>query len=83
MNTDSLENVNGVNPELVDIVVKCEVGSVQLTLKDIMALNEGSIVEFSPWPSDVKLMVNGSCIGYGIMVEVNGLLGVKVTKVIS
>lgn len=83
MDTNNLENVSCVNPELVDIVVKCEVGSVQLTLQYIMTLHEGSVIEFSPWPIDVKLMVNGSCIGYGIMVEVNGLLGVKVTKVIS
>jgi flagellar motor switch protein FliN len=75
-----MEHSNKINPSQVNLNVKCEVGQVSLTLDDLMQLQTGSVVEMSRWPNQVKLSVNGVYIAEGMLVEIDGMLGVKITE---
>ncbi len=53
----------------------------RLTLAEIRALGEGSVVELDRAPNaPVELWANGVHAGRGELVEVDGRLGVKVTE---
>ena len=77
------------NPDLevvLDIPVKIamEVGSTQITIRNLLQLNQGSVIELerlSGEPLDV--LVNGTLIAHGEVVVVNEKFGIRVTDVIS
>ena len=77
------------NPDLevvLDIPVKIamEVGSTQISIRNLLQLNQGSVIELERLagePLDVK--VNGTLIAHGEVVVVNDKFGIRVTDVIS
>lgn len=61
-----------------------EVGMIQLSLTDIAALTPGSIVPASTsLNGGVRLMINGACIGYGSLIEMNDCWVVRVNTLIN
>ncbi len=74
----SLEPI--VSASTIDVVVRCEVGRVVLSIKDLLELRVGKTLTISNWPQTVKLSANGVYIAEGFLVEVNEMLAVKITK---
>ncbi|MFN8770725.1 MAG: FliM/FliN family flagellar motor switch protein [Neisseriaceae bacterium] len=80
---NSSTSVNSTNSALLDdndisLNLNCEIGSINMSLAQISKLKLGDIIEFVPWPSHVKLTLNGNYFAQGELVEVNGMLGVKI-----
>ena len=61
-----------------------EVGGTAITIRNLLQLNQGSVVEldrFAGEPLDV--LVNGTLIAHGEVVVVNDKFGIRMTDVIS
>jgi flagellar motor switch protein FliN/FliY len=61
-----------------------EIGRTQLSIRDLLQLNQGSVVEldrFAGEPMDV--LVNGTLVAHGEVVVVNEKFGIRLTDVIS
>lgn len=69
-----------VNTDEVNVKLICEIGAVNLTIDELKELKVGSTVEFIKWPNKVKLRLNGTSFAEGYLVEVNGMLGVKISN---
>lgn len=63
----------------VALTLKCEVGTIQLSLQELLGLHLGSVLNISSLPPQVKLTLNGKYIATGVLVEVDGILGIKLT----
>lgn len=64
----------------VALTLKCEVGTIQLSIQELLDLHLGSVLNISSLPPQVKLTLNGKYIATGALVEVDGMLGVKLTS---
>ncbi len=77
------------NPDLevvLDIPVKIsmEVGSTQISIRNLLQLNQGSVIELERLAGEpLDVMVNGTLIAHGEVVVVNEKFGLRVTDVIS
>ena len=69
-----------VNMDDVDITVMCEVASVKLSLAELSQLKIGDTLELSSWPNTVRLLVGGRPIAEGVLVEISGMLAVKIIR---
>ena len=61
-----------------------EIGRTQLSIRNLLQLNQGSVVEldrFAGEPMDV--LVNGTLVAHGEVVVVNEKFGIRLTDVIS
>lgn len=68
----------------VPVTVSLQVGSTDITIRDLVQLVEGSVVALdreSTEPLDV--LVNGTLIAHGEIVVVDGAFGVRLTDVVS
>ena len=65
----------------VKVLVKCEVGSVNISVSELSKLKVGDMLEFNKWPNTVKLLVNGACIAEGYLIEVQGMIAVKIEHI--
>ena len=68
----------------VPVTVSLQVGSTDITIRDLVQLVEGSVVALdreSTKPLDV--LVNGTLIAHGEIVIVDGAFGVRLTDVVS
>ncbi len=68
----------------VPVTVSLQVGSADITIRELVGLVEGSVVALereSTEPLDV--MVNGTLIAHGEIVVVDGHFGVRLTDVVS
>lgn len=61
-----------------------ELGRVKLTVRDLLALREGSLIELDRVAgSPVDVMVNGSLVAHGDVVVVDDELGVRITEIVK
>jgi flagellar motor switch protein FliN/FliY len=68
----------------VSLRVTVEVGSVSLTLASLLDLAEGGVLELDRQASDpLDLLVNGTLIAKGEVVETNGRFGIRITEVVQ
>jgi flagellar motor switch protein FliN/FliY len=79
-------NRDGNLAALLDVPLKVtvELGRTQMALADILALRSGSVIEldrFEGEPVDVK--AGGRLIARGVVVVVNGRLGVRLTEIVD
>ena len=80
---------NGDGPELdviLDILVRIsmEVGSTQIPIRNLLQLNQGSVVELDRLAGEpLDVMVNGTLIAHGEVVMVNDKFGIRLTDVVS
>jgi flagellar motor switch protein FliN/FliY len=66
----------------VEIPVSVRFGSTTLLLRDIMAWNAGSLVEFHRSPDEpADIIVNGRVVARGAVVVVQGHYGVRITDI--
>lgn len=62
--------------------VAFDVGERTMTLGELQALHEGQVIELGqPLSTAVSIRVNGSLVGTGELVEVDGRMGVSVTSI--
>ncbi len=68
----------------VQLQVSVELGRTRLTIKDLLALAPGAVVELDKVAGEaVDVLVNGTLVAYGEVVVVDEKFGVRVTEVIS
>jgi flagellar motor switch protein FliN/FliY len=68
----------------IEVRLSVEVGGAQLKLKDLLNLNEGSVVELDRQAGALlDVYVNGTLLAKGEVVTVGGRFGVRVTDIVS
>jgi flagellar motor switch protein FliN/FliY len=61
-----------------------EVGRSQISIRNLLQLNQGSVVELDRVAGEsLDVMVNGTLIAHGEVVVVNDKFGIRLTDVIS
>jgi len=66
----------------VPMVIEAEMGRSNKTVNDVLKLGEGSVIEFERDAGEpVDLLVNGTLIARGEVVEIEGNYGVRITEI--
>jgi len=79
----------GVNPDLdvildIPVMISMEVGSTQIPIRNLLQLNQGSVVELDRLAGEpLDVLVNGTLIAHGEVVMVNEKFGIRLTDVVS
>ena len=79
------------NPEInlemlldVNVTLSVELGRTKMTIKELMALNKGSIIDMAREVTEpMDLMVNGTLIARGDVVESDGHFGLRLLDIVS
>jgi len=70
--------------ENIEASLKVEVGSVNITIRDLLKLNVGSVIELDRLAGEhLDIRVNGTLILKGEIVTIAETLGVRVTDIVS
>ena len=65
----------------VPMIVEAEMGRANRSVRDVLKLGEGAVIEFDKDSSEpVDLVVNGTLIARGEVVEIEGNYGVRITE---
>ena len=68
----------------VSLRVSVEVGSTSMTLAELLALAEGSVIELDRAATDLlDIYANGTLIAKGEIVSVEGRYGIQVSEVVA
>ncbi|MFK7828945.1 MAG: flagellar motor switch protein FliN [Congregibacter sp.] len=68
----------------VQVSLSVEIGRTRMPIKDLVALNQGSIISLDRGVSEpMDLMVNGTLIARGEVVESAGQFGLRLIEVVS
>ena len=68
----------------VDVKLTVEIGSTSLTLRELLALGEASVIELDRAANELlDVFVNGTLIGRGEVVMVGDSFGVRMTELVS
>lgn len=68
----------------VDVKLTVEIGSTSLTLRELLALGETSVIELDRAANELlDVLVNGTLIGRGEVVMVGDRFGVRMTELVS
>jgi flagellar motor switch protein FliN/FliY len=68
----------------VDVKLTVEIGSTQLSLRELLALGESSVIELDRQANELlDVFVNGTLIGRGEVVTVGDRFGVKMTELVQ
>ena len=68
----------------IPVTISMEVGRTQISIRNLMQLNQGSVVELDRLAGEpLDVMVNGTLIAHGEVVVVNDKFGIRLTDVIS
>ncbi len=95
INLESLKN-DGVNKEVlsqnpnlelildIPVTLSMNVGKTAITIRNLLQLNQGSIVELDrPAGDPLDVYVNGKLMAHGEVVVVNDKFGIRFTDVVS
>ncbi len=88
---DGLEAESGTDVDInldvlldVPLSMSLEVGRSRLSIRDLLQLNQGSVVELDRVAGEpMDVMVNGTLVAHGEVVVVNDKFGIRLTDVIS
>ena len=70
--------------ETIDVALTVEVGRTQLTIRDLLHLSEGSVVELNRLAGDpLDVLVNGTPIAKGEVVMVGDRFGIRFGQIIT
>ena len=68
----------------VPVTVSMEIGRTQVNIRNLLQLNQGSVIELDRFAGDpMDVLVNGTLIAHGEVVVVNDKFGIRLTDVIS
>lgn len=80
-------SVEGPNLDVIldiPVSISMEVGSAEITIRNLLQLNQGSVVELDRLAGEpLDVLVNGTLIAHGEVVVVNEKFGIRLTDVIS
>ena len=81
-NQDGSENLKVL--ENIDVMLTVEVGRTEITIRDLLSLNEGSVVELDRLAGDpLDIMVNNTKIAKGEVVMVGERFGVRFGEIVD
>ena len=81
-NPDGTENLKVL--ENIDVNLTVEVGRTEITIRDLLRLNEGSVVELDRLAGDpLDIMVNNTKIAKGVVVMVGERFGVRFGEIVD
>lgn len=70
--------------ETIEVKLTVEVGRTELTIRDLLRLSEGSVVELDRLAGDpLDILVNGTAIAKGEVVVVGERFGIRVAEIID
>jgi flagellar motor switch protein FliN/FliY len=70
--------------ENIDVVLTVEVGRTEITIRDLLRLNEGSVVELDRLAGDpLDILVNNTKIAKGEVVMVGERFGVRFGEIVD
>lgn len=79
---ESTENLKVL--ENIDVLLTVEVGRTEITIRDLLRLNEGSVVELDRLAGDpLDIMVNNTKIAKGEVVMVGERFGVRFGEIVD
>jgi flagellar motor switch protein FliN len=68
----------------IPVVISMEIGRAQINIRNLLQLNEGSVVELDRLAGEpMDVLVNGTLIAHGEVVVVNDKFGIRLTDVVS
>lgn len=68
----------------IPITVSMEIGRKQISIRDLLKLNQGSVIELDTFVGEpMDVLVNGTLIAHGEVVVVNERFGIRLTDVVS
>ena len=80
-------NLDGPNLDVIldiPVSISMEVGSTEISIRNLLQLNQGSVVELDRLAGEpLDVLVNGTLIAHGEVVVVNEKFGIRLTDVIS
>ena len=80
--TEGTENLKVL--ENIDVMLTVEVGRTEITIRDLLGLNEGSVVELDRLAGDpLDIMVNNTKIAKGEVVMVGERFGVRFGEIVD
>ena len=84
-NTENQEGTENLKVlENIDVMLTVEVGRTEITIKDLLRLNEGSVVELDRLAGDpLDIMVNNTKIAKGEVVMVGERFGVRFGEIVD
>ena len=81
-NSDGTENLKVL--ENIDVNLTVEVGRTEITIRELLRLNEGSVVELDRLAGDpLDIMVNNTKIAKGEVVMVGERFGVRFCEIVD
>ena len=70
--------------ENIGVILTVEVGRAELTIRDLLRLNEGSVIELDRLAGDpLDVLVNGTLIAKGEVVMVGERFGIRFGQIID
>ena len=82
-----LTSLGGPNLDVIldiPVSISMEVGSTEISIRNLLQLNQGSVVELDRLAGEpLDVLVNGTLIAHGEVVVVNEKFGIRLTDVIS
>jgi len=70
--------------ENIDVKLTVEVGSTEIRIRDLLRLNEGSVVELDRLAGDpLDILANGTIIARGEVVMVGERFGIRFSEIVS
>ena len=80
--TEGIENLKVL--ENIDVELTVEVGRTEITIRDLLRLNEGAVIELDRLAGDpLDILVNGTMIAKGEIVMVGERFGVRFTEIVD
>lgn len=68
----------------IPVTLAVEIGSTQVSIRNLLQFNQGSIVELDRLAGEpLNVLVNGTLIAHGEVVVVNEKFGIRLTDVVS
>lgn len=68
----------------IPVTLSMEVGSTEISIRNLLQLNQGSVIELDRLAGEpLDVLVNGTLIAHGEVVVVNEKFGIRLTDVIS
>src|SRR5699024_802850 len=84
---EALVSLGGPNLDVIldiPVSISMEVGSADISIRNLLQLNQGSVVELDRLAGEpLDVLVNGTLIAHGEVVVVNEKFGIRLTDVIS
>ena len=80
--TDGIDNLRVL--ENIDVELTVEVGRTEITIRDLLRLNEGSVIELDRLAGDpLDILANGIVIAKGEVVMIGERFGIRFTEIVD